>query len=81
MNKEKISIPLDHQLSEEINLSAKLRGIPRSQFITEILYDWYKNDKRQQLIEGYQTMAAENLKLAKSFASFQDETWLNDSFS
>ncbi len=75
MPKERISITIDENLSVEIQSFAKSNNLSRSEFIEDVLMEWQKKCKREQMIEGYKIMAKENLECAKDFAVLDEEVW------
>lgn len=77
MAKEKISITIDKSLSEEIQNYAVKKKLSKSQLIENIIFQWQKDQKSKQMIEGYKAMAKENLEIAKDFESSGNEIWLN----
>lgn len=75
MPKERICISIDENLVYEIQGYAKSNNISRSELIEEVLIQWQRNWKKQQMVEGYKAMAKENLKYAKTFALLGEEAW------
>jgi metal-responsive CopG/Arc/MetJ family transcriptional regulator len=75
MPKGRISITIDEHLSKEIQQYAQSKNLSKSEFIENVLRQWQKNWKREQMIEGYKRMANENLECVKDFALLGKEVW------
>ncbi|WP_372369152.1 ribbon-helix-helix protein, CopG family [Candidatus Uabimicrobium sp. HlEnr_7] len=75
MQKERISITIQKDLCNEIHRYTKAKNISRSEFIEQVLLNWEKEYKRQQMIEGYKMMAKENSKIAQDFSALSQESW------
>lgn len=77
MPKEKISITIEKSLSEDIQSFALKKKLSKSQLIESIIFQWQKEQKRNQMIEGYKSMYEENLEIAKNFEPVGNEVWID----
>lgn len=75
MAKERFSVTIDQKLAWEIQIQARHRKTSRSQLIEQILLVWQKQQKKDQLIKGYQSLAEENLKIARAFSTLGEGVW------
>jgi hypothetical protein len=78
MAKEKLSISIDSKLSGEIQKYAKSKHLSTSKLIENVLINWKKENFKKEMIEGYKSMANENLELVKEFESLNNEAWPNE---
>lgn len=78
MPKERISVTINESLSSDIQNYAKSKKLSRSELVEDILFQWQKNYKKQQMVEGYKAMAKENLQCAKDFNFLSREVWPNE---
>ena len=70
-----ISLPADLlQLTDE---TAQAERKPRSGIIRDALASYIKERERQEMIKGYQEMAALNRTLAEEPMAAVNETWAN----
>ena len=70
-----ISLPADLlQLTDE---TAQAEQKPRSGIIRDALASYIKERERQEMIKGYQEMAALNRTLAEESMAAVNETWAN----
>ncbi len=75
MSKEKLSITLDSDLSKEIQKFAKSKKLSTSKLIENVLLQWKQENIKKQMVEGYKSMAEENLKISKEFEALNNESW------
>ncbi|MDP6504167.1 MAG: ribbon-helix-helix protein, CopG family [Planctomycetota bacterium] len=67
MPKTKITITMEEHLVDRLNLLAESRGVNRSRLIEEALTSWERERRRQELVEGYRSMAEEDSDTAEKF--------------
>ena len=70
MSKEKITVSIEEELVQDLDLTAKSLKESRSSVVEAAIRTWKKSRIEQELIEGYRAMADEDVKVAeKSLAA------------
>ena len=69
MSKAKITVTVEKSLIENLDLLSERLKKSRSHLVEEAIRAWQNLKRKQELIEGYQTMARENVETAESFLS------------
>ena len=65
MGKTKITVTLEETLVEALARFSEQRAQSRSQIVEEAVRSWERRQIEQELIEGYQAMAQEDLERAE----------------
>ncbi len=65
MSKQRITITLAEELVKELDLAAEVLKQSRSNVVELAVRGWKKEQLERELMEGYQAMAAEDLKVAE----------------
>lgn len=66
MRKVKVTVTIDEAIVKELDRIVVNQQENRSHLIEEALKFWQYHQMKQELIEGYKTMAKENVKTAES---------------
>ncbi|HHK67050.1 CopG family transcriptional regulator [Candidatus Acetothermia bacterium] len=74
-NTVKLTISLPADLVRLTDETAQMEKKPRSRVIKEALTHYIKEKERQEMIEGYQEMAALNRELAEESEPVVNEVW------
>ncbi len=64
--KQKITITIDGSILKEIDRFSKEQGESRSNVIEEAIREWRQKHLEDELIEGYTSMAEEDLETAEA---------------
>ena len=64
--KQKVTITLDEVILKEIDRFSKEQGESRSNVIEEAIREWRQKHLENELIEGYTSMAKEDLETAEA---------------
>jgi len=65
-NKQKVTITVDEAILKEIDRFSEEQGQSRSNVIEEAIREWRQKHLENELIEGYTSMAEEDLKTAEA---------------
>jgi metal-responsive CopG/Arc/MetJ family transcriptional regulator len=65
VSREKITVTIDEELLEDLDRAAKLQRESRSKVLEKAIRTWKKCLLQRELIEGYQAMSDEDLKVAE----------------
>ncbi len=66
MSRNKITVTLDVELLQELDVISAKRKTSRSRLVEEAIKSWRRLQRQEQLVEGYRTMASEDQKTAES---------------
>ena len=66
MSRNKITVTLDGELIEELDLISRKNGTSRSRLVEEAIQSWRRMRRQQELIEGYRAMAPEDQVTAEA---------------
>ena len=72
-SKVKVTVSLDPELVRELSQAGRRTGKPRSRLVEEALEHWRRSRLAEELKEGYQAMAKEDLRTAKAALAAQRE--------
>ena len=65
-NRLKVTVTIEESIVGEIDRVSKQRGESRSRVIEIAVQEWRKRELDKQLIEGYQSMAKEDMETAEA---------------
>ena len=65
-NKQKVTITLDEAILKEIDRFSEEQGASRSNVIEKAIREWRQKHLENELIEGYTSMAEEDLETAEA---------------
>lgn len=65
-NKQKVTITVDEAILKEIDRFSEEQGESRSNVIEEAIREWRQKHLENELIEGYTSMAEEDLETAEA---------------
>ena len=65
-NRLKVTVTIEESIVGEIDRVSKERGESRSRVIEIAVQEWRKRELDKQLIEGYQSMAKEDMETAEA---------------
>jgi metal-responsive CopG/Arc/MetJ family transcriptional regulator len=65
-NKQKVTITVDEAIIKEIDRFSEEQGESRSNVIEEAIREWRQKHLENELIEGYTSMAEEDLETAEA---------------
>jgi len=65
-NKQKVTITVDEAILKEIDRFSKEQSQSRSNVIEEAIREWRQKHLENELIEGYTSMAEEDLETAEA---------------
>ena len=72
-SKVKVTVSLDREMVQELSLAGRQTGKSRSRLMEEALDHWRRSRLAEELKEGYQAMAKEDLRTAKAALATQRE--------
>ncbi len=65
-NKQKVTITVDEAILKEIDRFSEEQGESRSNVIEKAIREWRQKNLENELIEGYTSMAEEDLETAEA---------------
>ncbi len=71
----KITVSLDEAVVRALDAESRRRKIPRSRILEASVEAWQRLDRERALVDGYQALASENLKVAEENLGAAWELW------